>query len=106
MEKVSTHGLITGNMKGNGETTKCMERELLFGLMDASILENTLMTRNMVMVNFFGLMVGVTEVNGLMENKMEKELTSQVGVKRNMVNGKMGRESGGLVEVKDNKKSD
>jgi len=39
------------------------------------------------------------EVNGLMENNMEKEPISPVEVRRNMENGKKDRELDGLEEV-------
>ena len=99
MEKESTHGLMAVSMKVNGVTIKCMEKALLFGLMEENMLVNILTIKNKVMESFSGLMVGVTEVNGRMVNKMGRELTSQVLGKRNMVNGNKEKESDGLDVV-------
>ena len=51
------------------------------------------------MVNLSGQMEDAIEVNGLMENNMEKEPISLVEVRRNMENGKKERELDGLEEV-------
>ena len=51
------------------------------------------------MVNLSGQMEDAIEVNGLMENNMEKEPISLVEVRRNMENGKRERELDGLEEV-------
>ena len=50
------------------------------------------------MVNLSGQMEDAIEVNGLMENNMEKEPISLVEVRRNMENGKKERELDGLEE--------
>ena len=51
------------------------------------------------MVNLSGQMEDAIEVNGLMENNMEKEPISPVEVRRNMENGKRERGLDGSEEV-------
>jgi hypothetical protein len=99
MEKVCILGLTTGNMKVNGKPIKCMGRALSLGLMAESTLESTPKIKRRGMVNLSGQMEDAIEVNGLMENNMEKEHISPVEVRRNMENGKRERELDGLEEV-------
>ena len=73
MVKVFTLGQIIVNMKVNGVLTKCMVKVLLPGLTTEDILENMQMIKKEATVSSYGLMVDVTEVNGSMENSMEKE---------------------------------
>jgi hypothetical protein len=73
--KVFTHGQIIENMRANGEPIKCMVKVHLLGQMEESTLENMPKTRKRVTENLFGQMADATEVNGSMENNMEKEPT-------------------------------
>ena len=49
-------------------------------------------TRKRVTVNSSGQMADATEVNGSMENNMEKELTLPALAKKNMENGETVKE--------------
>ena len=86
-------------MKGNGDKTKCTEKELLYGQMVANIWENMQKTKKKGMENLIGRMEDATEESGSMENSMEKGLMLQVLDKKNTENGKKEKESDGLVEV-------
>jgi hypothetical protein len=91
--------LHTDQVKVNGKPIKCMGRAHLLGLMAESTLESTPKIKRRGMVNLSGQMEDAIEVNGLMENNMEKEPISPVEVRRNMENGKRERELDGLEEV-------
>lgn len=64
MERAYIPGLMEGNMKASGEQTKCMEKELLFGLMVENISGNTPKIKSVVTANSSGQIVVVTEENG------------------------------------------
>ena len=85
-------------MKGNGDKTKCTEKELLYGQTVANIWENMQKTKKKDMENLIGRMEGATEESGLMESSMEKVLMLQVLDKKNMGSGKKEKESDGLGE--------
>lgn len=88
MVKVFTLGQIIVNMKVNGVLTKCMVKVLLPGLTTEDILENMQMIKKEATVSSYGQMVDVTEVNGSMENSMEKEPMLPVQDKKSTENGK------------------
>ena len=49
------------------------------------------MTKEKDLVNFFGLMENITQVNGLMGRKMETDIGIQIKVKPIWDNGEMGK---------------
>lgn len=74
MAKVFILGKMVANMKANGRQIECMEKAHSHGLMGGNSQANMPMTKRKDMVSLFGLMEGVIEENGLMENNMAKEL--------------------------------
>lgn len=97
-EREFTLGPMQENMKGNGELTKCMARELSPGQTAVSILVSTLKIRRRAMVNSYGLMVDATGESGLTENNMARAHMLQVPVKRNMESGKKANVLDGSAE--------
>jgi hypothetical protein len=64
MVKVCILGSITVSMKESGEQTKCMEKELLVGLMEENTSDNMPKIKKEVMENLYGQIDAATEVNG------------------------------------------
>ena len=64
MKSAITCGLMGENTKGNGWTTKCMERENTNGKMVEAIPDNTSMIKNMGLVLTPGPMVASISDNG------------------------------------------
>ena len=98
MEKESIHGQTTESLKVTGEPTKCTARALSNGLTEESTSANTRMIRKKAMESSSGPMVDAIEASGFTANNTEKELTSLPQAKKNTESGRMGNESGGLVE--------
>jgi len=97
-ERASTHGPMAVSMKANGETTKCTEKELSPGPTGESMWVSTLMIKSKAMVNLSGPMEDAIRATGKVVNNMVKVFTSRVRVMKSMENGKMERESDGLVK--------
>lgn len=72
MGKESTLGVMGEDTKVNGKTIRCMEKGLSLGQMEGNMWESTLMIRNKVMVNSFGLMADLTRETGTMGSSMAK----------------------------------
>ena len=102
MAKEYILGQTIENMRANGEEIKCTVKVLLLGPMEESMLVNMLMIRKKDMENLYGPMADAIEVNGLMESNMVKVHTLQARGMRSMANGKMVKESDGLVEANKN----
>jgi len=91
-----TLGKMVGNMKENGEQTKCMVMEHLSGQMVVDMLVSILKIRNKVTENSFGQMGDVIGENGKMENNTVKDRTFQVRVLNDLENGEMAKLCNGL----------
>lgn len=61
------------NTKVLGETTKCMEKEYLFGQMAENMKVNILMTKRKVTANSVGQTDGATKEAGKTENRTVEE---------------------------------
>lgn len=68
------------NTKVLGETTKCTEKEYLFGQMVENTKVNILMTKRKVTANSVGQTDGATKEAGKTENKMAEAPTVTVKV--------------------------
>ena len=92
MEKVFTSGQTTEFMKENGDQIKCMVKVLSHGPTVENMLVSMRKIKKEVTVSLYGQMEDATEVNGSMENNMEKEHMSHQMVRKNMENGRMEKE--------------
>lgn len=90
-----TRGQIKDNITENGLIIKCMAEEFSLGLMEESMMENIMMTRNKVMVFLPGQMVVNMKATGKMVNNMVKDYITQPKARLKKVNGKRERESSG-----------
>ena len=72
MEKVIGKRITEIVMKANLLTIKKVDSGILNGLVAISMLDNTLMIKDMVMEKCFGLMVTITKDSGKKENNTEK----------------------------------
>jgi hypothetical protein len=67
-----TLGKMVGNMKENGEQTKCMVKEFLVGLMEGNISESIMKIKRKGLENLYFKMEEDIVGNGLMVNKLVK----------------------------------
>ena len=94
-----THGVMAGDMKVSGRTTRCMGKEPLLGPTAESMLESTLMIKSKAMGSLSGLMEDHIRETGIMENNMAKVSMLLHRELRSMESGKRAKGSDGLEEM-------
>lgn len=92
-------GLMVKNIMENGKIIKWMDMVNSRGLMVKNILGIIYKIKNQVSVRFSGLVAKNMLENGSMENNMGKVLIIAPEVLLKMVNGKMEKESPGLIKA-------
>jgi len=80
-------GVMEDNIKENGETIRCTEKEFLLGQMEENTMVIMLMTRNKDMVNLFGLTERSIKDIGKMVSNMELDIIQDLKLMRNKENG-------------------
>ena len=91
-DKESTIGLMAGNTRANGTTTKWKDMEYSHGPTAASTVDIMLMTKRRDRVSSFGLMVENMMAVGRMVNNMGKEYTHHLRASKREVSGRRAKE--------------